>query len=94
VRDGHTQKMADKMGWPVNWWPTLGVARRAPTSVLAPARLRKNSIFYDYVCVRATLQLSKRVDSGDTIGQLIGRGHNSGGMTPGSHIRQPDYIHS
>jgi hypothetical protein len=35
-----------------------------------------------------------RVDSGDTIGQLIGRGHNSGGMTPGSHIRQPDYIHS
>jgi hypothetical protein len=23
VRDGHTQKMADKVGWPVNWWPTL-----------------------------------------------------------------------
>jgi hypothetical protein len=27
---------------------------------LAPARLRKNSIFYDYVYVHATLQLSHR----------------------------------
>jgi hypothetical protein len=36
----------------------------------------------------------ERDDSGDTIGQLIGRGHNSGGMTPGSHIRQSDCIHS
>jgi len=23
VRDGHTQKVADKVGWPVNWWPTF-----------------------------------------------------------------------
>jgi hypothetical protein len=37
-----------------------GVARRAPTSVLAPATLRKNSIFYDYICVRTPLQLSHR----------------------------------
>jgi hypothetical protein len=24
VRNGHTQKVADKVGWPVNWCPTLG----------------------------------------------------------------------
>jgi len=37
-----------------------GVARRAPTSALVPARLRMNSIFYGYIYVRAPLQLSHR----------------------------------
>ena len=23
VRNGYTKKVADKVGWPVNWWPTL-----------------------------------------------------------------------
>ena len=25
VRNGYPKYVADKMGWPVNWWPTLVV---------------------------------------------------------------------
>jgi hypothetical protein len=66
-----------------------GVARRAPTSALAPARLRKNSIFYGYICVRAPLQLSHRGVLGQWAKGVLGLGGVANGVLP-SHSELPD----
>ena len=34
VRNGYTKYVADKVGWPVNWWPTLFKAKFVPYSLL------------------------------------------------------------
>jgi hypothetical protein len=39
VRNGYTKYVADKVGWPVNWWPTLtvGWAHAPGSGFLTPA---------------------------------------------------------
>jgi hypothetical protein len=43
VRNGYTKYVADKVGWPVNWWPTLQVAN----NILKVSNLASAPLFND-----------------------------------------------
>jgi hypothetical protein len=45
VRDGHTQKVADKVGWPVNWWPTLVFLLGAPVCKVTKSSVLPRVLF-------------------------------------------------